>query len=122
MINVKPEVLTALEGNEDLAALLGGPNIYQLKAPEGLEKYITLFELTNFDSAWADGAAITSEVHLQVDVWVKEASTSAIAAEVDKTMKSLGFKRTGSADLYEEDTKIFHKALRYVTEREIEGG
>jgi len=119
MINVKPEVLTALEGNADLLALLGGPHIYQLKAPEGLSKYITLFELTNFDSAWADGTAFTAEIHLQMDVWVKGASTSPIAAEVDKTMKALGFKRTGSADLYEDDTKIFHKALRYVTEREI---
>lgn len=119
MINVKPEVLTALEGNTSLVALLGGPYIYQLKAPEGLDKYITLFELTNFDSAWADDTALLAEVHLQVDVWVKEASTSAIAAEVDKTMKVLGFKRTGSADLYEDDTKIFHKALRYVTERPI---
>ncbi len=119
MINVKPEVLAALEGNPGLVSLLGGPYIYQLKAPEGLDKYITLFELTNFDSAWADDTALTAEVHLQVDVWVKEASTSAIAAEVDKTMKALGFKRTGSADLYEDDTKIFHKALRYVTERPI---
>lgn len=119
MINVKPEVLSALEGNTDLIVLLGGSNIYQLKAPEGLDKYITLFELTNFDSAWADGTAITAEIHLQVDVWVKGASTSAIAAEVDKTMKALGFKRTGSADLYEDDTRIYHKALRYVTEREM---
>jgi len=119
MINIKPEVLTALEENADLLALLGGSHIYQLKAPEGLNKYITLFELTNFDSTWADGTAITSEVHLQLDVWVKGASTSPIAAQADKTMKSLGFKRTGSADLYEDDTKIYHKALRYVTEREI---
>ena len=36
MINVKPEVLAALEGNTDLLALLGGPYIYQLKAPETL--------------------------------------------------------------------------------------
>lgn len=118
MINVKPEVLAALEGNAELVGLLGGPNIYQLKAPEGLEKYITLFELTNFDSAWADGAAITAEVHLQVDIWVKGASTSAIAAEVDKIMKTLEFKRTSGADFYENDTGIYHKALRYVTERE----
>ena len=122
MINVKPEVLAALEGNTDLLALLGGAHIYQLKAPEGLDKYITLFELTNFDSAWADNTAFMAEVHVQVDVWVKAASTSPIAAEVDKTMKYLGFKRTGSTDLYEDDTKIFHKALRYVTEREVEGG
>jgi hypothetical protein len=119
MINVKPEVLAALEENTDLLALLGGPHIYQLKAPESLNKYITLFELTNFDSAWADGTAFMAEVHLQVDVWVKGDSTSPIAAEVDKTMKTLGFKRTGSADLYEDDTEIYHKALRYVTEREI---
>ncbi|WP_027365915.1 dehydroquinate synthase/iron-containing alcohol dehydrogenase family protein [Desulfotruncus alcoholivorax] len=82
-----------MEENTDLLALLDGPHIYQSKAPEGLNKYITLFELTNFDSAWADGTAFIAEVHLQVDVWVKEASTSPIAAEVDKTMKFLGLNK-----------------------------
>lgn len=119
MINLKPEVIAALEANTDLIDLLGGYNIFQLKAPEGLDKYITLFELSNFDSAWADGTAYTSEIHLQVDVWVKGASTSAIAVEVDKTMKTLDFKRTNSTDVYENDTSIFHKAMRYATEREI---
>jgi hypothetical protein len=119
MINVKTEVLTALQGDSALVALLGGSYIYQIRAPSGLAKYVTFFELTNFDSEFADDTAVASEIHLQVDVWVVGGSTSAIADQVDTTMKTLGFKRTGGADLYEEDTNIYHKALRYATEREI---
>lgn len=120
MINLKPEVYSALVNNQALVSLLGGPRVYQMVAPNADEfPRITFFELTNFDSAFADDQAFVTEIHIQIDIWNK-GSTSAIAAEVDRTMKSIGFKREASADLYEEDTKIFHKAMRYSTNREIE--
>jgi hypothetical protein len=120
MINIKPEVLQALESNQALVSLLGGPRIYQQVAPNPDEfPRITFFEMANFDTTFADDQAIESEIHIQIDIWSKD-STSAIAQEVDRTMKSIGFKREASADLYEDDTKIFHKAMRYSTNREIE--
>lgn len=120
MINVKPEVLQALESNQALVSLLGGPRIYQQVAlnPDEFPR-ITFFELTNFGSRYADDTEVESEIHIQIDIWSK-GSTSAIATEVDRTMKSIGFQRTSSVDLYESDTKIFHKALRYSTNREVE--
>lgn len=121
MINVKPEIVSALESNEALLSLLGGPRIYQIKAPDAEEfPRITFFELTNFDTAYADDQAIASEVHIQIDIWSKE-STSDIAIEVDRTMKSLSYKRDSSADFYEADTKVFHKALRYSTIKPLGG-
>ncbi|MEN6349336.1 MAG: DUF3168 domain-containing protein [Syntrophomonas sp.] len=119
MIDVYPEVKTGLLGNSSLITILGGPRVYQQVAPRPNEfPRISFFEMTNFDTGFADDTAIASEIHLQIDIWSK-GSTTDVAGEVDKTMKALGYKRTGSADLYEEDTKIFHKALRYSTEREI---
>lgn len=122
MINIKPEILAALEANQNLITLLGGPRIYQLKADEATAfPKISFFEITNIDNNYADDTAITSEIHVQIDIWAKAetASTSTIAKEVDKTMKELGFKRTAAEDLYEDDTAVFHKALRYYTNREL---
>jgi hypothetical protein len=119
MINVKPEILKALENNPALVALLGGKRIYQIKAPDPEEfPRITFFELTNFDRDFADDTAISSEIHVQIDIWSKE-STSPIALEVDKTMKSMGYQRNSSHDFYEDDTQVFHKAMRYSTIKEV---
>ncbi|MGF7036597.1 hypothetical protein J2T17_007671 [Paenibacillus mucilaginosus] len=118
MINIKPEVLEALRTDEELLLLLGAPRVYQLVAPEP-DKFprITFFEMSNFDKDFADDSAISSQIIIQVDIWNKT-STSGIADRVDAVMKSLGFGRSGSADLYENDTGIFHKAMRYTTTRE----
>lgn len=118
MINYKPTLLAALEANTTLTGLLGVDSygsipIYQLVAKDG-DHYprITFFELNNTDSFYVDDAAAGSDVSFQIDIWSK-GSTSAIAEQVDITMKSLNFKRGSSPDLYESDTKIFHKALRF---------
>jgi hypothetical protein len=120
MINLKPAVLQALESNQALVSLLGGKRIYQLVAPNANEfPRITFFEMTNFDDQYADDSAVSSEIHMQIDVWSK-GSTSAIAQEVDKTMKSIGFQRSSAIDLYENDTQVYHKAMRYKTQIMIE--
>ena len=119
MINIKTEIVQALEGNPTLISLLGGNRIYQIKAPDATEfPRITFFQVDNFDSNFADDTAIASEILIQIDIWHKS-STTTIAQEVDKTMKSLGFRRTSSTDLYEEDTQIFHTVMRYITTREV---
>lgn len=117
MINLKPLIVSALTENETLVNLLGGPRVYFQVAPDPDElPRITYFELMNFGSMYADDGEEASEIHVQIDVWSKE-STSDIAAEVDRTMKSIGFGRMASADLYEDDTEIFHKAMRFATNR-----
>lgn len=119
MINVKPDIVAALKANATLVSLLGGPRIYFQVAPVADEfPRITYFEIENIGAVYADDNEQASEIHVQVDIWSK-GSTSAIAAEVDKTMKSIGFGRTSSADLYEQDTGIYHKAMRFATVKEV---
>jgi len=112
-IDVKTEIRTALIANTQLTTLLGGQHIYQLVAPNA-EQYprITFFEVDNVEAAFADDSAYASDVFVQVDVWSK-GSTSAIAGEVDETLKGLGYSRTRAPDFYEEETRVYHKAMRY---------
>jgi hypothetical protein len=120
MINIKPAILQALEANTALVSLLGGKRIYQMYDPNSTEfPRITFFEYNNVDSNYADDSAFASDINIQIDVWSK-ASTSAIALEVNRTMESLDFVRTYSIDLYESDTKIFHKTMRFKTTKLIE--
>jgi hypothetical protein len=123
--DIKVEVRSSLLANVQLVALLGGitstnQRIYQLAAPNADEfPRITFFELDNVSSAFADDTAYAADVSIQVDIWSK-GSTSAIAGEVDQTMKAFGFARTSGADLYETDTKVYHKAMRYRAQFEEE--
>ncbi|MED1642267.1 DUF3168 domain-containing protein [Brevibacillus agri] len=111
--DIKTEVRAALLNNAALVSLLGGQRVYQLVAPKADEyPRITFFEVTNYDAAFADDVPIMADVIVQIDVWSK-VSTSAISGEVNKTMKAQGWSRTSAADLYEDDTQVYHKALRY---------
>lgn len=118
MINLKPTILEALKDNPTLTTLLAGPKIYFQIAPQGVNApYVTFYELTNFDSHYADDTAIASEIHIQISIF-SPASTTQITEQVDNTMKSIGFTRTSATDLYEGDTKLYHKALRFSVTKE----
>lgn len=111
--DIKTKIRTALLNNTALVSLLGGERIYQLAAPNATEfPRITFYEVTNRDAAFADDMPIMADVIVQIDVWSK-GSTSAIAGEVDETMKTQGWSRTSAADLFEDDTKVYHKAMRF---------
>lgn len=129
MINLKPQIVQALSQDTDLINLLGGltdkyKRIYQYKSPNAEEfPRITYFELGNTGANFADDTETDSEVTMQIDVWCRGTSTSAIAQKVDKVMKSLGFLRENAEDLDEDDEEItiFHKSMRYSITIESEG-
>jgi len=116
--DLKPIVLQALESDPALVALIGldqdgNTKVYQLAAPYAEDfPRITYFEMTNYDSDFADDEAAESTISFQIDVWSK-GDTTAIAQEVDRIMKSTGFRRTSTADLYEDDVQVFHKGMRF---------
>lgn len=119
MIDIKPVVLQALESNQALVDLIGQDRdglvrIYQRGTVPYADEFprITFFEYVNYDNEFADDEEIGSLIAVQVDIW-HMVSTTAIAKAVDKAMKAAGFRRTSAADLYEDDTKVFHKGLRY---------
>lgn len=58
-----------------------------------------------------------SEVRFQLSIFSKadtRKDETEIAKEIDRLMKDLGYGRYDSVDLYETDTKIFHRGMRYV--------
>lgn len=127
VIDDKPRIGAALYANAALITLIGsGLRITQTIADSAdLVPRIVLFEYGNVDSLYVDDAAYSSEIDIQISIFNKIVNPatfktpSAIAIQVDITMKALGYKRMSSMDLYEDDTKMFHKALRYSTNKII---
>ncbi|MDM5270540.1 DUF3168 domain-containing protein [Bacillus wiedmannii] len=113
MKNLRPDILQALESNQELLSVLGGKRIYYRKARNADEfPRITFFELNNVPDSFADDEITSSEITFQIDIWSKN-STTAIHSKVDAIMNGIGFTRYAIADLYEDDTQIFHYAMRF---------
>lgn len=74
--------------------------------------YITFFCYNEQGEEWSENEEIVTGYYVQVDIWSK-GSYIDLADQVMTAMISAGFKRMTAQDLYESDTKTFHKALRF---------
>lgn len=61
---------------------------------------------------FADDQEITTDILCQVDVWSKGDYTELIK-QVKVKMKEIEFFRSSEYDDFEEDTRIYHKVLRF---------
>lgn len=74
--------------------------------------YITFFFVNERGSLFVDDDEIGTDYLLQVDIWSKGDYT-ALYDQVKSLLKGVGFIRTHAQDLYETDTKIYHKAITF---------
>ena len=75
--------------------------------------YITFFCYNEQGEAWAENKEIATGFYMQVDVWSKGDFT-AIVEQVKTLLEGAGLARTYATEMYEDDTKIYHKATRFV--------
>ncbi len=97
-----------------------------LKIPVSFQKYsgkaktyITFHEYLVSGEEYEDDVESLTAHYIQVDIWSKDDYT-AIVKNVKELLFKVGFKRLNEIDLYEEETKIYHKGLKfyYLEERE----
>lgn len=86
------------------------------------ENYITFHEYLAAGEEYEDDEESLTAHYVQVDVWSKSDYTD-LVKKVKELLIRVGFKRLNEIDLYEEDTKIFHKGLKfyYLEESDING-
>ncbi|WP_019278814.1 hypothetical protein [Clostridium botulinum] len=90
-----------------------------LKIPVSFQKYtgrkdtyITFHEYFTGGEEYEDDNEVLTAHYVQVDIWSKTDYTN-IVKEVKEKLTSVGFKRLSEADLYEKDTRIYHKGLKF---------
>ncbi|SHH59324.1 hypothetical protein [Clostridium grantii] len=82
--------------------------------------YITFHEYFQSGEYFEEDEETYTGHYIQVDVWTKEDYTILVKSIKD-LLKNVGFKRLDETDLYEEDTGLYHKGLRffYLEEKEV---
>lgn len=119
MIIMDSDVKSALLADTELISLLGGDYVWNTVAGDDTKFPRVIYtELNNLDADFEDDVPTRGEIYYQLDVFSK-GSTSAIAQRVESVMASLNFYRYSSANLYEKDVKVYHRAMRYKTKKQI---
>ena len=117
MKNLKPQILKKLEEILDVEV-----SYYYPQKWSNLDKKpaISYYEMDNSVSSRADDEEYSSNITIQVDIWAKSSSKcSKLAIEVNSKMEDLEFERTLALDLFEQETKIYHKTMRFEKEEII---
>lgn len=79
----------------------------------GKEKeYITFHEYSANGEEYEDDVEVMVGHYIQVDIWSKGDYTK-LVSEVKVLLLKCGFKRLNEEDLYESDTEIYHKGIRF---------
>ncbi|MGR2780675.1 tail completion protein gp17 [Bacillus subtilis] len=111
------ELVKTLTSSSKLNELVTG-GIHNLTANDvNAFPRVVFYELKDADAGYADNEAYYFEVRFQLSIFTQSntrRSEKPIAYEIDKLMRSIGYGRYDSQPLYEEDTKVYHKAMRYV--------
>lgn len=79
------------------------------------DTYITFFTYLDQPEQHADDQEVITGYYVQVDVWSKRDYTQ-LVQDVHEKMVLAGFRKREFYDLYENDTKIYHKAMRFFKE------
>ena len=74
--------------------------------------YVTFHEYLETGEGYEDDEERSTAHYIQVDVWSKIDYTD-LVKEVKNRLIAAGFKRLNEGDLYEVDTKIYHKGLKF---------
>lgn len=114
MINLKPQILKKLEEIPDVEIFYFYPQKWSNLSKKPAISY---YEMDNSMSSKADDEEYSSNIAIQVDIWAKSSSKcSKLAIEVNSKMEELEFERTLALDLFENETKIYHKTMRFEKE------
>lgn len=112
MKNIKTTVVSTLKADTTLKGLVSDRVIFYALPDSPVFPSITYYEQNNAPALVGDGKELTSESVMVIDIWAT-GSTTAIAQAVDSVMAGLNFRREFATDLYETDTGVYHKHMRY---------
>ena len=106
-MSINEDVIKALED-------IGVPVSFQTFTGKA-DTYITFFTYLEKSEQHADDKETITGYYVQVDVWSKEDYTELVDT-VHRKMLKAGFRKQGFYDFYEDDLKIYHKAMRFFKE------
>lgn len=117
MISMLDTVENALRNDTELNNLVNG-RVYWVNSPTKTTPYVTFLEVNNSEVESADDEEYADDIEIQVDIW-RKGKTDIIAKEVVRVMRALGFTHDAQPDMYEKETQIHHKPIRFEITKEV---
>lgn len=115
-MNIKQYVLKTLS-NKEILDKLKDKKVYFLHAENADRNLYVEYEIINeYGSEYSEDKETITTYVVQVDIFSTKNYTE-LENIIKKHMKEAGFTRDTAVDLYEKDTKLYHKAMRFTIER-----
>lgn len=112
MKSIKEFVENILSDNQ-ITSLTGNNKVYFLHNSKPISPYITYEIIDESGEMWVEGKEIAVTYYVQVNIFSKTNDYSELENKIKEHMMRAGFERAMSADLYEKDTELYHKAMRF---------
>lgn len=106
-MSINKEILSALKD-------IDVPVVFQTYSGKE-ETYITFFTYLDKPELHSNDEELITGYYIQIDVWSK-ADYTELVKEVHQSMLRANFTKLNFYDLYEEDTKTYHKVMRFLKE------
>ncbi|BDR75759.1 hypothetical protein [Clostridium tetani] len=109
---IKKYLLNVLN-NKEILDLLPDKKVFFLHANNPDKKLYLEYEIINeYGTEYSEGNEDYTTYVIQIDIFSTEDYTE-LENTVKKIMVQSGFNRDMSADLYEKETGLYHKAMRF---------
>jgi len=112
VINIKQFVRSVLM-NLDIINLTADKKVYLIKATNATAPYVTYTFIDEWGAEFAENDEIATNYSIQIDVYSKGDFTE-LVEKIKEKMKDNDFYRTSVNDFYENDTGLYHCAIRFV--------
>lgn len=111
MVNIKKFMKDTLSDSEILN-LTADKKVYFLHANKPNTPYVEYEMFDENGQEWAENKEIATNFYVQVDIFSNTDYTD-LEDKIKEKLINAGFNRSMCADLYENDTQLFHKAMRF---------
>lgn len=102
--------------DKEITDLTSDHDVHFLHANNAIPPYVEYEIVDEYGDNWAENKEIATNYVVQVDIFSKTDYTN-LENKIKEKMINAGFTRNMVAHLYEEDTGLFHCALRFTITR-----
>lgn len=118
LFNWKPILSTVLMTDTVVSEYVGktatgNPVIGSLTIPSGIFPAIEFHEVSGFDNSFSDDELYSRKYSFQISIFSQDNSHYKVQNTIDTLMRSLGFTCYHNDEVFEEDTKVYHRVLLY---------
>ena len=116
MVNAKQYIRNILLDAE-IINLTGDKTVHYIHANNPVAPYVEYLFYDENGAEYEEGQEIETSFYLQVDIFNKGNYTD-LENKIKEKLLNAGFERSMAADLYENETQLYHKAMRFTFDLE----